>query len=215
MNIDARDREVFVLAAGKAHRFFNVPKQLLKVKNTTLLGRIEEQVHARHGFYPITVTHNEAIAFCASRPFKPACNYTTCNSAMSTSHLWREWNIILLGDVWYTDKLMDEIFSFDGNLAVFGNVWEIFGMAFHICQAERVIDALLNGSLYGTDLTKETVGGKLRFAYRHLVGHAMDCIDTPGVPPDPMIFHYVTDETMDVDTPQEYDNLLRMIGDVK
>jgi len=210
-----KDTAVFILAAGQASRFFNVPKQLLRVHGgKTVLKRIEDQVSNWTGRWPVVVTKNRDIIDSkdAYLIYQPRNNATTCNTFLSTALLWQERNIILLGDVWYTDATMRRIIEYHGPCGVFGNTWEIFAWSFDVSVKEKVIAALLKGSLYCPHLDTPAGGGKLRHAYRAYVGLPMDDKEKEGEAPDPIVFQYVTDGTMDFDIPEEYQDFAKREG---
>ena len=197
---------VLILCAGNQDRFNDdfarppQPKQLLPVHGVPLLNRTVQQVLYR-GQTPVVVTHDDSIAAVAQRAgagcIMPRYRDKTCSTLWSTRGLWQERTVVLLGDVYYKQRCFNAVLGFDGKLAFFGDVDEIFGVSF---TPHRALDHAITRA-------RHTKRGKLWELYRACEGLDLEehVIRTNG------IFHYVDDGTADVDTWEEYKALLRRI----
>ena len=91
-----------VLCAGDAVRMNGVTKQLLPIGKTTILGRILHQMY-RYEQSVIVVTHDPEIGALHNQVHNPENRATTCETLLSSSHLWDDRTIVLLGDVIYSE----------------------------------------------------------------------------------------------------------------
>ena len=199
--IDKREEtSVIILAAGEAKRMNGLQKQLLNIGNHTVIGRIIHQVKMR-GCEPFVVSNDKDILAVANSWIMPRKYSVTCETFMSTSHLWNKRTIVLLGDVLYSKMCMDYIFDCLDPVAVFGDAWEIYAVTFMFRQRHKVMRALETGKDYGL--------GKLRYFYRAYCGFPMDMEDRGGVTLEPDVFKYIFDWTRDIDTLEEYHNTIR------
>jgi hypothetical protein len=132
-----------ILCAGKASRIGGFPKQLLPVSGGELfIQRIVRQVRERGG-RPFVITRNEQIRKSGGAPsYDPGPTDYTVETFGATCHLWAKRTHILLGDVCYSRDCMDRIFRFDGDVAIWGDRWEIYGASFSIDQFKRVMRAI-------------------------------------------------------------------------
>lgn len=198
---------VLILAAGKALRMKGCLKQLLPIGDTTIIQRILTQVENR-GHRAIVITHNDEIAAIHDRVHNPKNRETTCNSLLSTAHLWDDRTIVLLGDVIYSDKTMDDIFDCYDPLKAFGNSSEIFAIVIRNINIRKIKTSLRKGAVYPNKSNKSATNkGKLRYFYRAFAGIDMDTKEVSGKPPKQPTFHHVRDWTMDVDTPHHYNRV--------
>lgn len=188
-----------ILAAGEAMRMNGTLKQLLPIGETTILGRMLAQLGQRQT-RSIIITHKNAIAGCHHRFHNPENRDTTCNSLLSTSHLWDDRTIVLLGDVIYSNDIMDKIVSCYDPVRVFGTTFEIFAVVFDKKSHGKVKTALRKGSKHAL--------GKLRYFYHAYCGFEMGCQEIEATPLEETVFHYVRDWTLDVDSMYEYERLL-------
>jgi choline kinase len=200
---------IFILAAGMAVRFNNTPKQMLPIGKETIIERIVNKVRDRTTINPTVVTHNsEIMIYCVealkARCFIPIEHSVTCETLLDTRGVWKERNIILLGDVIYSNDLMNMIFEVaehGDKTVVFGDTWEIFAIVFSKSDKEKVIEAL-NTAINGS-------AGKLRNFYKAYCGFDMDCEEVERETLEDDVFCYVHDWTVDIDTPDEYDTAIR------
>lgn len=190
----------FVLAAGEAIRMHRKKKQLLPIGKTNILERILAQLKY-YGIHTVLVTHDKEIAEYHDRVHCPENHDTTCDSLLSTSHLWQNKTIVLLGDVIYSHKAMDDIVNCHDAVRVFGNRAEIFAVVFHKGKHDLVKSAL--------DAAREHKSGKLRYFYHAYCGFEIGLRERGKMPMERKIFFHVKDWTRDVDTPQNYDALIK------
>jgi choline kinase len=200
-----KDTEVIILAAGAARRFGGMRKQLLPIGATTILERIINQ-SKEHCCCPTVAAYDNEIVMAAirygARVYRPEEREVTCDTILSTWELWKDRTIILLGDVVYSDDVMNKIFEYDGDFTVFGNTWEIFAMSF-----TRNNFGIVSASLKAASKYKM---GKIRYMYKNYVGLEMDSEEIEGSPPGDN-FIYVKDWTGDVDLYDEYINIMNEV----
>jgi hypothetical protein len=188
-----------ILAAGEAVRFNGTLKQLLPVGDKTIITRMLVQLRERHT-RAIIVTHKGAISCCHSRFHDPENHDTVCDSLLSTDHLWDDRTIVLLGDVVYSENVMDMIVNCHSPIRVFGNTWEIFALVFDKSVHTKVKKHLR--------IARKHKLGKLRYFYRSYCGFDLDVEEIESEPPECDVFHYVRDWTRDVDSQYEHERLL-------
>lgn len=195
-------QRVLILAAGEAKRMKGASKQLLPVKNETIIARIIRQVRTRGGA-PWVVTLNPEIIRAVHKEgsfvFKPREQQSTCATFVSTYWVWEERTIILLGDVIYSKALMDRIFACDDPIRVFGNAWEIFAISFSGELKEKIADTL--------DSVKDVFPGKLRTFYKVYCGFEVDTPETEGEYLEDVVFALTEDWSRDVDSLEEFANM--------
>jgi len=197
---------VIILCAGKAHRFGGVRKQLVKIGQDTILSRIIKQCQY-YNVVPHIAVRDTGISvdgldsFIGCYQWFFAENHdTTCDTILSTQKLWEDRTIILLGDAIYSPDTIRKIFNCNESFCVFGNSFELFAVVFKRQTHEAWIRALENGAKFKF--------GKIRYAYKYLVGLQPDCQEKTGYPPGPH-FVYAHDWTRDVDTQGEYNNTIK------
>jgi hypothetical protein len=201
------DTRAFILASGKATRFKTTPnykyKQLMSIWHSeTILARIVRQCRLR-GINPYIVTPYKMIANRHDNILYPKNCDTTSDTFLSTRRLWSDRTVILLGDVVYSKAIMDGIFKSEKDIAVFGNCWEIFAIVFMRSVWDSVVEALEKSRKHGL--------GKVRYFYKAYIGVDMDHPDEPGQVLEPVIFQYNYDWTRDIDTYEEYVNMIREV----
>ena len=184
-----------ILCAGDAVRMGGVKKQLLPIGKTTILGRILHQLYEMEQ-RAILVTHDPEIGLLHDRVHNPENRATTCETLLSTAHLWGDRTIVLLGDVIYSGEVLNEILRCHESIKVFGNSAEIFSIVFDKNFHEEIKPLLLEGS--------KRFPGKLRCFFHVYCDFEPD----RGVA-EPLnnneVFFRTHDWTRDVDTPYEYD----------
>ncbi len=176
-----------ILAAGNQTRWkigTGIPKvkQLIEINGEILIKQIERK-------FPdaVTYTKTREIKDIVEVWYEPDDNLTTISTMFSTRAHWREWTIILLGDVLYGRKTVKRIKNQAETLMFYGDDEEIYAIKFHRSQRDNVALSIMN-------LIKhpkwETKYGKLWNLYRfmnginfreHLIGmrftHVFDCRD--------------------------------------
>jgi hypothetical protein len=198
---------VLILAAGEAIRFNGVCKQLLPAGDKTIIERIVDQVVSR-SYIPYIVTCNQqimdAMGMGYAYPFlMPSEHELTCETLLSTIEIWNERTIVLLGDVLYSTQIMDAIFRCEDPIRVFGNVSEVFAITFTKRVHSQVVRALQQAIKAYPEHP-----GKLRTFYKIYCGFDPGQAEKPGIPLDDQVFWYSRDWTMDVDTEEEYKNMV-------
>ena len=193
---------VLIMAAGDALRCEDSPvaKQLLPIPGEeTIIGRIIRQVR-EYGHDPTVVTHNPDIASVTANNFMPENRETLCNSIISSSTLWRERTIIILGDVIFTAHGMEQIFLVDKPVSVVGNEAEMYALTFHFSQKADVLASLQAASEFVDNACK----GKLRYFYKHYIDVPMT-----GKERENEVLTWLRDGTNDVDSMDEYRTQLK------
>lgn len=112
-----------ILCAGTGDRWNNylgIPKQLIEIGGETLLDRAIRLLK-RDGVSDIhVVTHNQLLKQEGIKTFAPEKYEWTVESLLSTRTLWKEKTLVLLGDVFYTNKAMHRIVTSPNSIGVFG-----------------------------------------------------------------------------------------------
>lgn len=148
---------VLILAAGKAVRIGGIQKQLIRPFGTwSIIGRIDRMVRER-GYVPTVVSND------MDRAFRPQHSTYTVDTLLSTKELWGFKTVVLLGDVIYSNDLLDRVFRCQ-HLCVFGHEFEIFAVTFVPEDWEIVEAALKKASRWP---------GKLRTFHQALTGVEM------------------------------------------
>lgn len=193
--------QVLIMAAGDATRYFGVEKQLMKLPNgERVIDRLVRQVKDR-GYTPIVVTHNEAILRRPGIYIVPEKRDTLCDSILSAGYYWgMNSTIVLLGDVVFTDDAIDTVFKRinieDGPIVRFyGNDAEIYALRFGSQHNEWIARSLEKASKYRF--------GKLRYAYKVMCELPID-----GPELEDKILVWIRDETNDIDSHSDYDNMI-------
>lgn len=145
----------FILAAGKGERWKNhtgKPKQLLEFGNESLLERTARILNQFQINNIYIVSNNNNFRLDSALLFPPSSYCSICDTILSTKTLWSQKNLILLGDVFYSEKCLNEIIKCNSDLKFFGRPWpsrftlcthgELFGFAFKRKVATKIIDKL-------------------------------------------------------------------------
>jgi len=213
---------VLVLSAGEARRWggqLGRPKQMVVVDNETLSARVARQCRTlggvRESLYCVT---NRPDVSGSMKSLSPARCASTVETLSSTTCVWSDSVVVLLGDVFYTDDVIRRIFSFKDDVGFFGRPasemppprekGEIFGMSFKAAMFPTILRAM--GQV--RDLAIRGAWGNLWDIYHVLVGLPLNSGLT-----EPENFHRVLDATEDFDRPWQYAAFLRrwqgQIGD--
>jgi len=201
--------QVIILAAGDARRFNGVLKQILPIGKETILQRMVRQSSRFSIVSPVVVTHQtELINYCQSalniQTFTPQNRSVTCETFLNTESIWKDRNVVLLGDVIYSNRVIDDIFKValnSNDTVVFGDVWEIFAIIFSDSDRKAIVSAL--------DKAIANSQGKLRHFYFVYCGFDLH----KKVPESKMlghkVFRHVKDWTRDIDMLTQYQNAIR------
>jgi len=176
---------IFIMAAGKAERHNGGNKPLLVVEGETLLDRMCRQAA---GIRKYIVTHRDDLKNENANVLVPKSHDFFADTLLSTVPYWKERNIILWGDVYYTDEVMKEIMAEERPLVAFGDNRDIYAAVFKMSEPvdwwlTKYVDAVRNN--------------------RHETGFFRGLIFAGFSK-----FVRVTDGTFDFDSPQEYKQFL-------
>ncbi len=200
--------QAIILAAGRGERwndYLHIPKQLLPIGDEPLLHRTVRLLRHHHISNIVIVAHDPALSVAGVDFFEPEQSEWVLETLCTTRSLWRDRTLILLGDVFYSERAMRKIVRFDGRMRFFGRRgpsrftrgrWqEIFAISFNQLAAETLFDAA------GQALTfvHHEGRGKLWDAYRVLAGFPLDSGLT-----DTALFFNIDDFTDDFDTAEDY-----------
>jgi hypothetical protein len=161
--------KVIILCAGNAHRFNGRVKQLLLIgEKETILSRQLKQIK-KFGVPDenITIiTHQKEISdYALGYNIKSVCpenRETTCDSALSSKHLWGKKTVISLGDVIFSRESIGTVLSLNSPIMFFGDQWERYAISF--TDHELAKKALSLGS------KRKDEFGKIGHAHRGFVG---------------------------------------------
>ena len=145
-----------ILNAGlgtKWGNYMNVPKQLINIGGETILGRTVRMVR-QMGINDISsVTHNERLVVRGCRFYKPKSYKWAVETLLSSSELWTEWTLVLLGDVFFTPTAIQAICMSKKDIQFLGRCsgnkynarkfGEIFALKFHISKKKLIQEAAM------------------------------------------------------------------------
>ncbi|HJP04354.1 MAG TPA: NTP transferase domain-containing protein [Gammaproteobacteria bacterium] len=203
---------IFILAAGEGTRWGNAlgaPKQLADVAGKPLLAHMLEKLHARRAQYGIdrvmVVASDPKLHVLDAEFIDPGKTRLTLESLLSSRPYWTEDNLILLGDVFFSDHALDTILSHKSDLAFYGRTGknritrcrgkELFALRFGSAAQTRFLEAADRA------LAHFEKGGwdRLWVLYRALAG--LDLVETAF---DESLLLKIGDITDDIDSPEEY-----------
>ena len=192
---------VIIMANGSSTRWGNSNKLLAKIDGIPLILRTIQQVRKK-GVEPKIATSNDEVKDVVG------CDIIDVGETVSAEHTWLKtkpyWKgrtIILWGDVYFSDNTINEIFTSKG-LKFFGrNVH--FGEGYACAYDEKdfgfVAEALTETNLCDWKF------------YDYLVGMPL----TPSknkIWYDTNVWHECDSYTQDIDSPEEYENVLKIIA---
>lgn len=183
------------------------PKCLCEIAGETLIERIMRQLHERGETDVIAVGEHKWLGDFGVYEI-PHTEPEVCHGIHDTKHLWGSGDVvILLGDTFYSDELMDVIVNCRDEVRVFGRVepHALSGKIFSERYAVRFTPQARNFVEESLDvaLGQKTIAQSLRAWYYGM-------INAPFIPKDKrqyhdnFIFHEVNDVTDDIDTVEEY-----------
>jgi len=201
-------KKALILCAGQAQRFDGIVKQLLPLSvGETILSRMIRQLHNRDfkkdEIYIVVAPDSEEIYNALkSQDVMVAVsrqNFGNTHTALMTKDLWADNTFILLGDVIYSQSVMDTIVSHEKDIVFFGDIWETFGVQF---TDHKLAEKAFKRGMFHSKR-------KLRHAYRGLIHVDLDRKENPRMLKQEEHFCY-TDcwITRDVDNYGEYVNLM-------
>lgn len=170
-------RNVLIVCGGSGHRWNNYlgkPKQLAVIDGETLLARTVRQCRERN-VIPVIVTApgdtRMAVPGAVHDWAKPAPEMGATGRYWDSRHLWARFyrNVLLHGDVFFTDEAMDAILSFDDGWTCFARLGEneltgkptgeLFGVSFDqesTAEFERAL--LYTAMLWQSDVINRCIG---------------------------------------------------------
>lgn len=185
-----------ILAAGQHLRWSGQrAKQLVPIAGEILLERTQRQAGNC-----IVATHVPAIQRRAQRYMVSQRRRWIVETALGTASLWGPRTNLLLGDVCFSDELMDAILGCDKPIAIYGRKWEIFAVSFNR-DAQPEVSVALNAARL--DAENGQGRGKMWQFYWSLVGLPLDAMELESD-----TFVVVDDYTNDFDTIEEYSAFL-------
>lgn len=145
-----------ILNAGLGKKWGNylgIPKQLIKIGSETILERTVRMAR-QMGIDDITsVTHNENLVIRGCRYYEPKSNRWTVETLLSSSELWTEWTLVLLGDVFFTPTAIQSICMSKKDIQFLGRssmnkyngrkLGEIFALKFNIIKRKVIQEAAM------------------------------------------------------------------------
>jgi hypothetical protein len=196
-------QSVFIMCNGQAQRFDGEIKQLLPIGSTTILGRILTQLSSM-GCNTTVVTHHQEIIDAVPDDINYLLTEPTpnvCESILKVTSAWTENNVILLGDVIYSNIVLQNILN-HRRLMFFGDLWETYALTFPIENHQQLSTALNNSSLH--------MMGKLRHAYYSFCNLRFNRSETVTLLRSDPHFKYIDCWiTRDCDLPSQYENIQR------
>jgi hypothetical protein len=185
----------FILCAGQSNKIDQTYKQLLKIENESILDRTLRQVN---GTERIIVGFESSLRRPKIKMVNPEANRCIVETLYTIRGAWSEKNIVLLGDVYYSDdgmKLIYDSLCFDGITFYYrryGTKTSILAMSFGGKDANEMM-AASETVIQRFVMTNER-GGKLHDLY--------NAIKSDGYLPR---FIVLDDKTSDFDTKAHVD----------
>lgn len=188
-----------ILAAGDAERHNGGNKPLLKVNGETLLDRTWRLLE-EHPCERWLVTHNAELEDLRPVTFRPVNRRWIVETLLSTRPLWNENHstIVVLGDVYYTDYAVSEMFNDDLKYAAFGRGCNIHGLRWNSSHNAKIASELARSVKSAEDHPQNYGAGKL-WTFVACCQPEIPVID-------------FGDETTDFDSPQEHQRFIAKYG---
>jgi hypothetical protein len=208
---------VFIPCAGDESRwneYLGVPKQLVDIDGEPLLHRTVRCLKDRGLNDILIIGNNPKFAVDGVQTYSPHAYRWIVETIKSTESLWKQKNIILLGDVWFSPESFDNIISTNAPIVVFGRKcdskltgcrWgEIFALVFRDTEAPRVSRVLDIAIAYAEQGNSSSWQGLLwSFYYIYLNIYMGDPLTSNVI--DDSLFYELDDFTEDFDFPIDYD----------
>lgn len=183
-----------ILAAGNAERHNGGNKPLLKVNGETLLERTARIVEMHSCYDNVLITHRHDLMDIEAfhEVFIPRKRRWIVETLLSARHQWNEDGdtIIALGDVYYTEHAVNEMFNPNWKCAAFGKGRNIHGMRWNSRHHGKIAFEL-EGAVERAEKRPNAYGAGKLWSFIASVE-----------PPIPVIDF--GDETTDFDSPQEH-----------
>lgn len=189
--------KIFILCAGKQTRWTGyAPKQFISVNGESL---IERTLRLTGG----TIVSHRTEFNCLGKVINPSSRRSACATLRSCSKYFEDRNIILLGDVYYTEDSIELIKSYNGDLQFFSDGQDIFAISFSANSVNTILSSIQIALKSGNN------NGRLWEIYREIFGiETFPMFQGSGQP----CITYIEDETQDFDTEEDYRNYLNGIS---
>ena len=188
----------FILCAGRQSRWGPTTiKQLLPVEGEVLINRTVRQVKEVDPKGVVwVVSHREELANIGHEILVPPARRCTCETILSVSSYWGDYNVVLLGDVYYPDEAIRDIFTVRNTLTFYGDTGDFFGLSFPDGASGEVAWGL-------RDAVLKHSSGKLP------TGPILEMYRSLGCPLHKL--WVISDRTQDFDCEEDYKNFLNGI----
>lgn len=192
---------ILSLCTGKTDRW-DLPgiKQLIDIKGEPLLKRTIRQFKEK-GENILIVTDDDNLKI--GDYFVPKIKRCLCETLLSTKELWKDEEkiIVLMGDVLFSNFIIDKILKCDEDIKFFSNWEEIYAMVFRKSVFEKVIEKLIIA--IEVDIIKSNLWD---FAQVYLGGERKDYAK--------LEFEYIRDYTQDFDDSRDVKKYKRNINKI-
>lgn len=195
--------QAYILCAGASARWKGeASKHLITVEGEPLVRRT---VRLFRDLQPCMVYRQEQLGGIAPYELRLVFSECTCDTILQTAHNWPAKVVFLLGDVFYTEALADDIEGVpaDATPAFFTDGNDIFAMVFSMTQFHMLREACMNGI---KDNTRRVTDGKCWDIYRAFAPEVKQWPLEPEA--HPRFARFVTDRTQDFDTEEQYEAFL-------
>lgn len=191
--------QTYILAAGNQTRWLlgnlnykHKCKQLVPIQNEPLITRTARQARGE----TFVVTNNIDIAKAAGCKVINPDNYISIVDTLSSTfdNYDADRIVILLGDVLYSPKAIEMIYSYDNSLMFFGHSQEIFAMVFTDIEKIKL-------AVETVDMPLKKM--KLWHLYRYLHGIEYDKHEISRN------FTFIKDITQDFDDWRQYEKYIK------
>jgi hypothetical protein len=192
---------VFIMAGGEAARWKGpVEKQIVDVNGELLLSRTVRQVRRIFKTEPRIISSSKDIINKVSSKYLVPGN-TIADSLYSIVGMWRSRAIILHGDTYFTDEVMEDIATCFRPIVFHGRLLEIYALTFtdHVLMQEAVRGV-------------EDTEGRLWHLWYFLNGHPLDVHTYPDGNNKYFCQLDPEDITMDLDYLKDYQRLMEIIA---
>lgn len=186
--------KIFILAAGQQLRFPDnyTPKQLLIINGETILERQLRQLRERN-LTATVVTKNPLIQEKSPEWIAPKNNSTVVKTLNSTLDYWEDSAIFLLGDVFYSNELFNNIITNTQEIKFWVSGSEIFAAKLSKEKTKAALKEIINHRY-----------AKLWHLYRALNNKN---INKHEIFKNDMTGDIIVDHTFDIDSLQQYEDV--------
>ncbi len=199
----------------KWHNYLGVPKQLAPIMGQPLLERTLQQLHDL-GHKDIHIISNDSRLHLAhANAFMPGQQAYPVDVLAATEPLWQKEQLVLLGDVYYTDAVLRTMLSAKTPLMLFGHAtrnpysgkqWgELYGFKFSHNYFAQLKIAIAQTSIAAK------AGGRGKLWELHVALLNKPLQNAEGIHglllKNSPIFTHMMDLSDDIDTPEEYHRL--------